>query len=193
MGEPGGARRRLPRILGGDFKGLPLAVPRPIRATEAKVRQALFNILGDWVEGTRVLDGFAGSGALGFEALSRGASFVAFVESDTEAVLSIRQTLGRLEPELPRRAWRLVHLTMEQGVPQLAKVEPPFDLILLDPPYHSDEGKKALNTVVECAILARAGIVVMEHDRRTAPPPSVGSLQQRTQHRYGDTVLSFYQ
>ena len=190
---PRQVRRGIVRLTGGCFKGLALSVPGPIRATEAKVRQALFNILGSWVEGKRVLDGFSGSGALGFEAFSRGASFVAFVESDTEAVLSIRQTLSRLEPELPRSAWRLMHLTIEQGVPQLAKMEPPFDLVILDPPYHSEEGKKALNTVVECAILARAGILVMEHARRMAPPPSAGSLRQWTQHRYGDTVLSFYQ
>ncbi|MBI4341858.1 MAG: 16S rRNA (guanine(966)-N(2))-methyltransferase RsmD [Candidatus Omnitrophica bacterium] len=181
------------RVTAGEFKGLVLETPKPIRATEAKVRQALFNILGDFIQGARVLDGFAGSGALGIEALSRGAAFAAFVESDTEAALCIRQNLERLGGELPRDAWRLLHLEVERAVPQLAASEPPFDLILLDPPYRTDDGKKALNAVVQCAILAPTGLVVIEHDQRTVLPTVIGPLQHGKRHRYGDTVLSFYQ
>jgi 16S rRNA (guanine966-N2)-methyltransferase len=180
------------RITGGQFKGLSLVMPRQIRATEAKVRQALYNILGSSIEGARVLDGYAGSGALGFEALSRGAAFVAFIESDTEAVMSIRDNLARLGSELPRSAWRLLHLEVERGLRQLAEAERLFDIVLFDPPYRTEEGKKALNAVVECAILAPAGLVAMEHHQRTVLPRSVGPLQQYKRHRYGDTVLSFY-
>ena len=178
------------RISGGQFKGRSLKVPPALRATEAKVRQALFNILASRIEGARVVDGFAGSGSLGLEALSRGAAFVAFIESEGEAVVSIRDNLARLE--VPPHAWRVLHLDLERGLGELAKTEPPFDLVLLDPPYRGDEGKKALNTVVECAILAPAGLIAIEHDQRTALPAMVGPLQQRTRHRYGDTVLSFY-
>jgi 16S rRNA (guanine(966)-N(2))-methyltransferase RsmD len=180
------------RIAGGAFRGRTLVTPRTPRATQSKVRQALFNILGTVVEGARVVDGFAGSGALGFEALSRGAAFVAFIESDPEAVVCIRDNLTRLGPELGRDAWRVLHLDVERGVRELAKREPPFDLALLDPPYRSEEGKKALNALVEYAILAPAGLVVVEHDARTALPPAAGPLQQFKRHRYGDTVLSFY-
>lgn len=180
------------RITGGAWKGRVLAAPKAVRATEAKVRQALFNIMGQTLDGARVLDGFAGSGAVGLEALSRGAGFVAFIESDTDSVLSIRDNLERLEPDLGRGAWRVVHLDFERGLRQLAKAEPPFDLIWLDPPYRSDEGKNALNAVAGCAILAPAGIVAVEHHRRADIPASAGSLQQCKQHRYGDTVLSFY-
>ncbi|MBI2495114.1 MAG: 16S rRNA (guanine(966)-N(2))-methyltransferase RsmD [Candidatus Omnitrophica bacterium] len=168
------------RITGGRFKGLTLTTPRQIRTTEAKVRQALFNIVGPSIEGARVVDGFAGSGALGLEALSRDASFVAFIEADADALISIRGNLDRVAGELPRSR-------------QLAKAEPPFDVMVFDPPYRSEEeGKKALNTVVECAMLAPAGLVAIEHDRRTTQPSSVGPLQQCARHRYGDTVLSFY-
>ena len=180
------------RIAAGQFKGLRLVAPAKLRATEGKVRQALFNILGGAIEGSRVLDGFAGSGALGLEALSRGASFVAFVESDTEAVIAIRDNLASLAAQLPRHGWRVMHLDVERGLRQLASNEPPFDFIFFDPPYRSDEGKKALNTVVDCAMLAPSGIVVIEHDQRTILPESVGPLRQWKQHRYGDTVLSFY-
>ena len=181
------------RIAAGQFKGLGLSAPKSVRATEAKVRQALFNILGPSIQGARVVDGYAGSGALGLEALSRGAAFVAFIESDTDAVLSIRDNLARLEGDLPRSVWRLLHLEVERGLQELAKTEPPFDAILLDPPYGSDEAKKALNAVAGCAMLAPAGIVAIEHDRRTELPSSIGPLRQCKRHRYGDTVLSFYQ
>lgn len=181
------------RIIAGQFKGRTILMPPRIRATEAKVRQALFNILGAGVEDARVLDGFAGSGALGLEALSRGASFVAFIESDAEAVVAIRDNLARLEPELAREAWRLVHFDVERGLRALAASERPFDIILFDPPYHTEEGKKALITVVDCAMLAPVGIVAIEHDQRTPLPSPIGPLRQCTQHRYGDTVLSFYQ
>ena len=181
------------RITGGQFKGLTLVIPKTIRATEAKVRQAVFNILGSFIEGARVLDGFAGSGALGLEALSRGAEFAAFIESDAESVVAIRDNLARLDRQLPREAWRVVHGDCAWGMKQLAASEPPFNIILLDPPYHSAEGKKALNSVVECAILAPAGVVLLEHDQRTELPASLGPLRRGTRHRYGDTVLSLYQ
>jgi 16S rRNA (guanine966-N2)-methyltransferase len=180
------------RITGGAWKGMALAAPGTLRATEAKVRQAVFNILGTAIEEARVLDGFAGSGAFGLEALSRGAAFAAFIESDTEAVLCIRQNLERLGAELPRGAWRIVHLDFERGLRQLASAEPPFDVVFLDPPYRSDDGKKALNAVGECAILAPAGIIAIEHPHRTELPAAVETLQQWKRHRYGDTVLSFY-
>ena len=181
-----------PRISAGAFKGIALTVPQGIRATEGKVRQALFNILGPAVAGARVLDGFAGSGALGLEALSRGAAFVAFVESEPEGVVAIRDNLAKVDNDLPPGAWRVVHAPMERGLRILAESEAPFDLVLLDPPYRTDDGKKALNALGQCAILADTGLVSLEHDQRTALPMTIGPLQQQKRHRYGDTVLSFY-
>ncbi len=182
----------MPYILGGAFKGRTLVTPSAIRATEAKVRQALFNILGSAVEGARVVDVFAGSGALGLEALSRGAAFVAFIESDPEAVVCIRDNLQRLADEVPREAWRVMSLDAERGLQELARAPAAADILLMDPPYRTDDGKKALNALIDCAILAPTGIVAIEHDRRTVLPASIGPLVQWKQHRYGDTVLSFY-
>lgn len=181
------------RVTAGKFRGLSLTPPPRIRATEAKVRQALGNILQGVWSGARVIDGFAGSGALGIEALSRGASFVAFIESDPESVVCIRDNLSRIEMEVPPAAWRVMHLDVERGLRELAKTERPFDLVLFDPPYAGDEGKKALNSVVDCAILAPTGLVVIEHEQRTVLPAVIGPLHQHQRHRYGDTVLSFYQ
>ena len=140
----------------------------------------------------RVLDGFAGSGALGLEALSHGADFVAFVDADPVAILAIRDNLARLEEEVSRDQWRVVQGELPGAFETLAQAEAPFDLILLDPPYRTDDGKKALQALTLHAILAPAGWVVVEHHRRTELPASIGSLEQRKRHRYGDTVLSFY-
>ena len=179
-------------ITGGRWKGRALLVPPGVRATEAKVRQALGNILGQVLEGARVLDAFAGSGAIGFEALSRGAAFVAFLDDGPDAVLAIRDNLARLGADAPRDAWRVVQMDVVRGLRELAASEPPFDVIVLDPPYRSEEGKKALNGIVQCAILAPAGIVAVEHHQRTVLPPAIDPLRQFKRHRYGDTVLSFY-
>ena len=181
------------KITTGTFKGSVLTTPPSIRATSTKVRQAFCNILAAVLPGARVLDGFAGSGAVGCEALSRGAAFVAFLESDPQAIVAIQENVARLGVQLPRAAWRLVQFDIERGLRQVAMVEPPFNVIFLDPPYRSEEGKKALNVVVDCGMLAPTGMLVIEHERRMSYPASVGPLQQCTQHRYGDTVLSFYQ
>ena len=184
--------RRPASITGGELKGVRLVVPPKIRATEAKVRLALFNILGDFIEGARVLDGFAGSGALGLEALSRGAAFAAFIDSDADSIIALRDNLAQLDQDVPRQAWRVMQAPIEAGMRELSRTELPFDVIVLDPPYRSEEGKKALNSVVQYAMLAPAGIVGIEHDQRTVFPSTIGPLQQYKQHRYGDTVLSFY-
>lgn len=181
------------RITGGQYKGIPLTVPRGIRATQAKVRQAIFNILGPAIEGARVLDGFAGSGAVGCEALSRGAAYVAFIDSEAEPILAIRDNLARLDRHLPSDAWRVVHAPVDRGLQVLAEHEPPFHVVLFDPPYDSPEGKKSLNTLAHCAILTRTAIVGVQHDHRTVLPLTIGPLQGWKRHRYGDTVLSLYQ
>ena len=182
------------RITGGEFKGRGVTALPSLRVTGAKVRQALFHILGPAMEGARVLDAFAGSGAVGVEALSRGAAFVAFIERDVEAALAIRATCERLHGPLSRSRWQIIQRDVEAGLRQLARAGELFDVIFCDPPYASAEGdgKNALNTVGECAILAPTGWVIVEHHRRTALPPSVGPLSEGFSRRYGDTVLSFY-
>lgn len=180
------------RITTGSLKGFVVTVPRHIRATEGKVRQALFNILGSRVVGAQVIDGFAGSGALGLEALSRGAGFVAFLERHPLCARTIQGNLDRITPGAVSGRWLIVRGDALQSMRSLASQSGPFDVVLLDPPYAGGMGKKALQSVAECAILARTGIVCLEHAHRRQAQPAVGSLTLTTQHRYGETVLSFY-
>ncbi|MBI3324626.1 MAG: 16S rRNA (guanine(966)-N(2))-methyltransferase RsmD [Candidatus Omnitrophica bacterium] len=177
------------RITGGQWRGQLFATPSHIRATEQKVRQALFNILQARTPGARVLDGFAGSGALGLEALSRGASFAAFLESHPACVRALRANLSRIDSARSL----LVPGDLFHTLPTLSRRHAPFDVILVDPPYEADLEKKVLNEVTRCGILAPAGLLCVEHASRSEPPKSAGSLRLTKQHRYGGTVLSFYE
>ncbi len=181
------------RITSGDFKGMKVVTPKEIRPTEEKVRQALFNILAAVVPDARVLDGYCGSGALGIEALSRGAAFVTFIDNAPESIICVRDNLENLGQDLPRSAWRVMQGEVLDMLPRLGELEKPFDLIILDPPYDLDEPKRALIDVDRYAMLTSAGILAIEHHRRVDLPPAVGKLKQLKQHRYGETVLSFYQ
>ena len=179
-------------VLAGLFKGMRLTVPSRIRATEAKVRLALFNILQAVTKGARVLDGCAGSGALGLEALSREAASAVFVESEPACVRAIQDNLARALDKGLQAPTQVMRTDVIQGLRTLARRGAVFDLILLDPPYSRDVGKKALNVVAECAMLAPVGILCLEHAVRDAVPSEAGSLTLAKQHRYGGTVLSFY-
>ena len=180
------------RVTTGSLKGCAFAVPRHIRATEGKVRQALFNILGEQIAGARVIDGFAGSGMLGLEALSRGAGLVVFLEAHPVCLKVIRANLAWLDSLVVDGRWQLMSGDALHRLRQLAGRAQPFDVILLDPPYERLWGKKALKAVADCGILSPAGVLCVEHARRDELPPRVGSLAVAKQHRYGETVLSFY-
>ena len=181
------------RISSGQFKGALLTAPRSIRPTEARVRQALFNILQHVIAGSVVLDGFAGSGALGIEALSRDAKRVTFLEQDNASIIAIRDNLDRLGDRLPRAAWRVMQSDVERGIELLAQEGQRFDVIFLDPPYGGGEAIRALNALARYVMLAPAGFLAVEHHRRDILPASAGSIKQLKQHRYGETVLSLYQ
>ena len=181
------------RITAGLLKGMRLEVPRVIRPTEERVRQAFFNILGDRIDGAQLIDGCAGSGAVGIEALSRGASCVTFIESHPDAVRALRANLARLDPAAVDGTWTVIRGDMERVLARQLAQPPSVDVIWLDPPYHSGLGRKLLQRLGDCAILSPSGIVCVEHARREELPPSSGFLRQRSQHRYGHTVLSFYE
>ena len=181
------------RISAGTLKGMRLEAPGLIRPTEGRVRQAFFNILGEGIQGARLMDGCAGSGAVGIEALSRGASCVIFVESHPAALRALRANLARLDPEAVDGTWTVVRGEIERMLMRQASGLAPVDVIWLDPPYASGLGRKLLQRLGDCAILSPSGIVCVEHARREELPTASGLLRRRSQHRYGHTVLSFYE
>ncbi len=181
------------RVAAGRLKGLTLHVPPEVRPTEGMVRQAIFNILAARIPGASVLDGCAGSGSLGIEALSRGAASVTFIESEKGHVDAIRANLVRLPRDLVAGNWRVLHADIERAVERLAGQGAVFDVILLDPPYAEEVAKNALRAVAAYDILAPAGIVCLEHAERVRADEAAKPLVLVKRHRYGNTVLSFYE
>jgi 16S rRNA (guanine966-N2)-methyltransferase len=150
------------------------------------VRESLFARLGD-LTGQRVLDLYAGSGALGFEALSRGASHVTFVERTRSALDVIRENAEALGAE------EQVSLFREDVEVCLNRLRrgPPFELVLLDPPYAMSDLESVLSRLSGSELLAPGALVVVESDRRHAPG-SVEGLAAIDERRYGDTLITRY-
>ena len=179
------------RIIAGSLKGRRLApVKGLIRPTGAKVREAIFNILGDAVVEAKVLDLFAGTGALGIEALSRGAEAAVFVEDHPESLKVLRRNLESLD--LRDRA-QVLPVPVLSALKKLAVQCENFDLAFLDPPYGGEKAGAALNALAGAAIMAPAAWVVAEHSRRDTLPEAAGRLERRELRRYGDTQVAFYQ
>lgn len=184
MGDVDG-RAAAMRVIAGAFGGRPLVAPRgrETRPTGDRVREALFSILAD-VRGLRVLDLFAGSGALGIEALSRGAASAVFVDSSAAAVAAIRRNLQSLGIEaevVPRPALRFL---------QAARADArQYDLVFLDPPYRQASALGRELTPALRPVLADGGRVVAESDRRA--PLGIG-LPWLDTRRYGDTLIQIY-
>jgi 16S rRNA (guanine966-N2)-methyltransferase len=180
------------RVIAGRAGGRRLAAPpgAATRPTADRVREALFSILGPPDRDALVLDLFAGAGALGIEALSRGAARAVFVDRSRAAVRCVRRNLDELgltaaaevhQDHAPRFAARLA----DAGGPA-------FTWIFLDPPYDSDLGPLALAELGRADLLVPHGVAVFEHDRRRAPDERYGVLVKADDRRYGDTELSFY-
>ena len=181
------------RIVGGKFKGHGLTGPQSLttRPTSDRVRESIFNILahgieGLEIEGARVLDLFAGTGALGFEALSRGARFCQFVEEGTEARGVIRRNADALGIIGLAKIWRRDATRLGPCAPQS-----PFDLVFADPPYNKGLGEQALASLVEGQWLSPGGIVVLEEAEKAvvADVPGLTLLDTRI---YGDTQVRIY-
>tara|TARA_R110002073_G_scaffold123819_3_gene267690 strand:+ start:67920 stop:68486 length:567 start_codon:yes stop_codon:yes gene_type:complete len=183
------------RIISGFAGGRRLRAPtgNKTRPTSDRVREALFSILGTPPEACRVLDLFAGSGGLGLEALSRGAARAVFVDQDKDAGLVLRHNIK----EVGVGDTSEIHQT--EALRALSKFERAgrsFHWIFIDPPYATDLAEQALEAIGNSTLLCDAeeeGVVVVEHDKRSAPGDAYGCLIKTDTRRYGDTSVSFYE
>lgn len=175
------------RIIAGKYKGRVIEMPRGIRPTQDKVRKALFDILGD-VGGLSFLELFAGSGAVGFEAASRGVGALILVETNRDCLLAIKENMRSLKLE----SCDLYPLEAGKAVETFHKKKRSFDLIFLDPPYYEGLSKKTLQSLGAYDILAPNGFIVVQHFKKDGLPDKLGVLSLFKAARYGDTVLSFY-
>lgn len=150
------------------------------------MRGALFSIWAERIHDARFLDLFAGSGAVGIEALSRGALEAVFVESDRAAVEVLRRNLGLV----PRTAARLHPRDVDAAIVEMAGRDDRFDLIFLDPPYAGDVSESTLTSLA--GIASQDAELAVEHSRRNPPPAEARGWIRRDLRRYGDTALSIY-
>lgn len=184
MPSRSGPRQGL-RIVAGALKGRRLTSPTwtGLRPTSDRLRETLFNVLGQTCQGASVLDAFAGTGAVGIEALSRGAAHVMFVDHDPRALALIRQNLDRCGVT---DRYTIQRMDLARSGPVFPTA---FDLIFLDPPYER-------NPTDACGALASSlatdGLLVAEHARRMQVPDTIGALRRIRLVTAGDSALSLF-
>ncbi|KAF0185195.1 MAG: RNA methylase [Nitrospirae bacterium] len=183
------------RISGGSAKGRTVILKKAfvrksghdeLRPTSGKVREALFSILGPRVSGCRFLDLFAGTGAVGLEAMSRGAGEVVFVEISGPRV--------RLIDDLAVRFGFREHTfsVKEDAETYLRNNRIPFDIIFVDPPYASDELTRIVSMLDADTVLAPGGTLIIEHAKKYSLPDKLEQAERKKCYKYGDTMLSLY-
>ena len=179
------------RVIAGSLKGRRLTTPTwdGLRPTSDKLRETLFNVLATRVPGARVLDGYAGTGAIGIESISRGARAVVFVESDERARALIEDNLAHCGID---SGYTVLGTPVAHSFHALAETPgfEPFDIVVLDPPYEMAPAE-ALHDADR--VLARDGLLVLEHSRRRESPTTSGRLARVRQIASGDSELTLYQ
>lgn len=178
------------RIIAGAFRGRRLHAPRGdrIRPTIDKVRESVFNMIAENVMGARVLDLFAGTGAMGLEALSRGAQVCYFVDNGAEALRLIRENV--LLCGAQDRS-RIIQGTVASAIRRLESENELFDLVFMDPPYGKGYVERTLQIVGPVA--SNDALVIAERHIKDKPPPvPVLVWQKDRERRYGDTLISIY-
>ncbi len=180
------------RIVGGSARGRRLkSPPGSVRPTSDRVREALFSILQDSIYNARFLDIFAGSGAIGLEALSRGAKHVIFVDDNQARATAIKKHLEKFEWADRADVYRQVAKRF------LAKVGEPFDIVFVDPPYHSGQISTIVDIISEAGssgnkIVANEGVLVLEHPSSSPVSEIICGFLPARRYKYGDTTLSVY-
>ena len=173
------------RVITGSARGRKLKTPEnyDIRPTTDNVKESVFNIIQLDIEGRRVLDLFAGTGQLGIECLSRGASSAVFVDQSREAVKIVKENL---------KACGLSGTVVQADAMSFLRTCGKFDIIFVDPPYDSDLYESVLNTVNSIDILSDGGIIICESRRERALPDMTAPYKKRKEYTYGKVKLCIY-
>ena len=175
------------QIITGKFRGRKLKSPDSARPTLQRVKTSLFSMLNPYIfEGCRVLDLFAGSGALGFEVLSRGAGYTIFVDENKQAVKTIKDNLHGVDPRL-YSVLQLDYLSALRGL----KGEKPFDIIFIDPPYKNNALYSAIDIIDRYNLLSEEGVIVVETETSLNMDLTHNSFNVVKDKTYGTARLTF--
>jgi 16S rRNA (guanine966-N2)-methyltransferase len=179
------------RVIAGKFRSRRLKGPGRLRLRPSsdRLRETLFNILGRSVEDSLFVDLYAGTGAIGIEALSRGARETIFIESHAAGARLVKQNLDALGI---RSGAEVIEADAVRGLEKLSGRRLVADFIFLDPPYKGDEYLRVLEFLDDSHLVAPYGLVIAEHHRRMELPERLGRLERVRLHEQGDAALSFY-
>ena len=174
------------RVIAGKYRGIKLDTLKDmsVRPTTDRVKESMFNLIRDRLEGAVVLDLFCGSGALGIEALSRGAEFAVFADRATDSVETARANLAKTDAE-----YLLVRSDFTATVDKMAREGRKFDLIFLDPPYNTGADTAAIELIASRGILADGGVIVVERAREGKPPATPKGYRITDSRDYGSSTV----
>jgi 16S rRNA (guanine(966)-N(2))-methyltransferase RsmD len=179
------------RVIGGKYRGRRLSAPAglEVRPTSDRLRETLFNVLAPRIEGSRFLDLCAGTGAVGIEALSRGALGAVFIDRSRRSAVAIEANLKSLG--IKEGAVVIVR-NAESALKRLAEDSMKFDMIFFDPPYASDIYPRVMGLLGDLPLLSDDAIIIVEHRAKSRPEPDYGRLRLYRELKQGDSALAFY-
>lgn len=180
------------RVISGQMKGRKLrSVPgTSTRPTSDKVKEAIYQILGPYFDGGMVLDLYAGSGAMGIEALSRGMDKGVFIDKTGQAIRTIKENLR--ETGLTEQC-EVYRNDAQKTLIHLEKRKWQFHLIILDPPYQKQMLTENINSIYEFDLLHAEGVILCEHDKKTELPEEINGIVKVRELKYGDTIMTLYE
>ena len=179
------------RVISGKARGLKLDTPKneDVRPTTDRVKESLFNIINPYIIDSNVLDLFAGTGSLGIECLSRGASYSTFVDVSKESINIVKSNIKKARVE---NESTILNIDFKSAIERLGLQNKKFDIIFMDPPYYKNMFMDAL-LGIDCAnLLSEEGIIVVEHDTKDKFEDQIGRLVKTRDKKYGNTTLTFY-
>jgi 16S rRNA (guanine966-N2)-methyltransferase len=179
------------RVIAGLFKSRTIRAPRgdEVRPTSDRVRESLFSILAGEIDGSSVLDLFAGAGTLGIEAVSRGAKFVTFVEMSSKVVGILKANLESLGIE-DRTA--VFAGDVFEALEELSRRRSRFGVVFIDPPYYKGTAQRAVEALARSGLVGEGGTVVVEHESRRLPLEEYNGLKLSRRVKFGETAVSIY-
>lgn len=178
------------RVISGKFRGLKLNSPKDnrVRPTTDRVKESMFNVISEYIYGARVLDLFAGSGALGIESISRGSEMVYFIDNSKDSISVLKSNLEKIKS---KESFEVYMMDYKKALEMLSRKEEKFDVIFLDPPYYEGLFDDILTRIDRLGILKKDGIVVVEHDSKDRLK-DISSLKIFKEKKYGITMLTIY-
>ncbi|MGM9532539.1 16S rRNA (guanine(966)-N(2))-methyltransferase RsmD [Intestinibacter sp.] len=179
------------RVISGKARGLKLNTPKneDVRPTTDRVKESLFNIINFDIMDSNVLDLFAGTGSLGIECLSRGASKCVFVDKSKESMSIVKSNIKKARVENESIT---MNIDFKSAILSLSNKGEKFNIIFMDPPYYKNMFEDALSMVDQNNLLEEDGVIVVEHDTKDSFPENIGRLYKSRDKKYGKTTLTFY-